>query len=215
MAYQLASASSQYLTISSVPVAAAPLTMCCWFNPTTVNTTMTLMYIGNAANTHRFFMSIRGTDALKAIQLSVLESGVGSTLTTSTIAASANTWQHAAAVITSTTSRTIYLNAGNSATTTSAALAPQNVDVFSIGARQATTFGQLMNGSIADVGVWDAALTVDEINSLYRGAACNQVRPQNLRFYAPLIRDLIDIKGGRTITNNNTATVSNHPRVYL
>jgi hypothetical protein len=43
---------------------------------------------------------------------------------------------------------------------------------------------------------------------------CDKVRPQSLVFYAPLVRDLIDYKGGLTITNNNTATVANHPRVY-
>jgi hypothetical protein len=40
------------------------------------------------------------------------------------------------------------------------------------------------------------------------------VRPQSLRFYAPLIRDLQDVRGGLTITNTNSATVANHPRVY-
>ena len=40
------------------------------------------------------------------------------------------------------------------------------------------------------------------------------IRPQSLVFYAPLIRNLIDAKGGRTITNNNGATVAVHPRIY-
>jgi hypothetical protein len=46
------------------------------------------------------------------------------------------------------------------------------------------------------------------------GMTCDKIRPQSLVFYAPLVRDLIDVKGGLTITNNNTATVANHPRVY-
>ena len=46
------------------------------------------------------------------------------------------------------------------------------------------------------------------------GAAAYLVRPHALRFYAPLIRDLIDIRGGLAITNNNSATVATHPRVY-
>jgi hypothetical protein len=40
------------------------------------------------------------------------------------------------------------------------------------------------------------------------------VRPQSLVFYAPLVRDLQDVRGGLTITNNNGATVAAHPRVY-
>ncbi len=43
---------------------------------------------------------------------------------------------------------------------------------------------------------------------------CDKIRPQNLVFYSPLVRDLIDARGGRAITNNNGATVANHPRIY-
>jgi len=43
---------------------------------------------------------------------------------------------------------------------------------------------------------------------------CDKIRPQSLLFYGPLVRDLNDQKGGRIITNNNGATVANHPRVY-
>ncbi len=67
---------------------------------------------------------------------------------------------------------------------------------------------------MAEIGVWSAALTQPEIASLAKGMTCDKVRPQNLVFYAPLVRDLIDQKGGRVITNNNGATVANHPRVY-
>ena len=67
---------------------------------------------------------------------------------------------------------------------------------------------------IAEVGIWNAALTAAEVASLAKGMTCDKIRPQNLVFYAPLVRDLIDAKGGRIITNNNSATVANHPRVY-
>ena len=71
-----------------------------------------------------------------------------------------------------------------------------------------------MNGLIAEVGIWNVALTVAEIASLAKGITCEKVRPQSLVFYAPLVRDLSDQKGGRAITNNNGATVANHPRIY-
>ena len=73
---------------------------------------------------------------------------------------------------------------------------------------------QYMNGQIAEVGIWNAALTAAEVASLAKGMTCDKVRPQNLVFYAPLVRNLVDVKGGLTITNNNTATVAAHPRVY-
>jgi hypothetical protein len=71
-----------------------------------------------------------------------------------------------------------------------------------------------MGGQIAEVGIWNAALTAAEVASLAKGMTCDKVRPQNLVFYAPLVRDLNDQKGGLTITNNNGATVAAHTRVY-
>jgi hypothetical protein len=73
---------------------------------------------------------------------------------------------------------------------------------------------ELFNGLMADIGIWNVGLTAAEIASLAKGMACDKVRPQSLVFYAPLARDLIDVRGGRTITNNNTATVANHTRIY-
>ena len=67
---------------------------------------------------------------------------------------------------------------------------------------------------ISEVGTWNAALTANEVASLANGMTCDKIRPQSLVFYAPLVRDLIDAKGGLTITNNNGATVATHPRVY-
>ena len=76
------------------------------------------------------------------------------------------------------------------------------------------TIGLFAVGRIAEVGIWNAALTAAEIASLAKGMTCDKVRPQSLVFYAPLVRDLIDARGGRAITNNNGATVAAHTRVY-
>jgi hypothetical protein len=62
--------------------------------------------------------------------------------------------------------------------------------------------------------VWSVALTADEVASLGRGVTCDQVRPQSLVFYAPLIRSLGDVARGIALTNVGDATVAAHPRVY-
>lgn len=74
--------------------------------------------------------------------------------------------------------------------------------------------GLFFTGRVAEVGIWNVALTAAEIASLADGMTCDKVRPQSLVFYAPLVRDLQDVRGGLTITNNNAATVATHPRVY-
>jgi hypothetical protein len=71
-----------------------------------------------------------------------------------------------------------------------------------------------LDGRTAEVGIWNVALSATELSSLAKGMTCDKVRPQSLVFYAPLVRDLIDQKGGLAITNNNAATVANHPRIY-
>jgi hypothetical protein len=71
-----------------------------------------------------------------------------------------------------------------------------------------------MNGKIAEAAIWDVALSAGERTALAKGAKPNRVRPQSLALYAPLLRDLADYDSARTLTNNNSATVADHPRVY-
>ena len=70
------------------------------------------------------------------------------------------------------------------------------------------------SGQVAEAAIWNVALTDAEVDALAHGFTPDQIRPQSLVFYTPLVRNIQDLKGGLTITNNNTATVSDHPRVY-
>ena len=128
---------------------------------------------------------------------------------------SAATWTHAASTFSGTAPMALkaFINGGSSGSA-STNYNPSLTHI-AIGALRvsASTFAPTA-GSIAEVGVWSAILTDSEIASLADGMTCDKVRPQSLVFYAPLVRDLVDVKGGLTITNNNTATVANHPRVY-
>ena len=146
----------------------------------------------------------------------VFHAGSAGNVTQSTATTtSADTWHHAAGVYESATSRTPYLD-GVAGTTNTTNSGTQNAaDYINVGTRTASSAQtSFFDGQIAELGVWNAALTAAEIASLAKGMTCDKVRPQSLVFYAPLVRDLIDYKGGLTLTNNNTATVANHPRVY-
>jgi len=119
---------------------------------------------------------------------------------------------HCAMSFTPSTNFTAYLNGNVEATTSS------GVPVSIFNSTSPLTIGYLPTnyfpGIISEVGIWNAALTAAEIASLAKGITCDKIRPQSLVFYAPLVRNLIDQKGGLTITNNNSATVANHPRIY-
>jgi hypothetical protein len=209
MAYEF-NGSNQYLSIESAPATTLPITMACWFNSdsTTGNQRLVGIYAGSL---DYYDLGIRGADAGDPVAAVVNGAGTAE-ITRTTSGYSANAWHHAVAVFTSTTSRTAYIDAGSSATGTTNIALGNTPNTARIGIF--TTNIQYMDGRIAEVGIWNAALTQPEIASLANGMTCDKVRPQSLVFYAPLIRTLQDLKGGLTITNNNTATVADHPRVY-
>jgi hypothetical protein len=209
MAYEF-NGSTQSMSTASTPVTAASMTLACWFNSDSVTVAQRLVEV-RSSTTNYFSLGIRGQDAGDPVAIVISESG-NTEITRTTSGYSANTWHHACGVFTSTTSRAVYIDGGSSATGTGTR-APSTPNQIQIGIFAFDNV-QFFDGELAEVGIWSAALTVDEIRSLSKGMTCDKVRPQSLVFYAPLVRDLIDYKGGLTITNNNTATVANHPRVY-
>lgn len=194
MSYQFdGTTGSKYLTAASFPAASQPITLACWFN--WVSDNGSLIAVGNTSTSHRFNVTING--ATSKLQAFVgTPTAVGLLIESSTV--SANTWTHMCAVFTSSSLVDLYHNGVNVGTSTTSTTAT-NADTVQIGARYNSSWGLFLNGKVAEAGVWNAALTIDEIVSLSKGVASNNVRPQSLQFYAPLIRDLIDEARGLTI----------------
>jgi hypothetical protein len=214
MAYEF-NGTNQSMQTATIPVSAPPLTMACWFNSDSITALQTAIQIRSTTVGQRPYMALylRGDVAGDPIQAAIWD-GVFFSAVNSTSAYSTNTWRHACGVFTSTASRTIYLDGGNSATNTdNRAVTPQEIRIGVSLDGNSSPVGYL-DGELSEVGIWNAALTAAEIASLAKGMTCDKIRPQSLVFYAPLVRNLIDQKGGLTITNNNSATVANHPRVY-
>jgi hypothetical protein len=209
MAYT-ANGTTQYLT-ASAPVTAVPVTIAAFFYPT-ASVNGAIGYLGVATSQDRLQLSYRNSGTIQAYaQQGVMNFPSIETNATTPL----NTWAHACAVFSSNSSRSIFLNGGNSQTSTVATSSQGAFTSANIFARTAaSSVGTFFQGSIAEFGIWSAALTADEIASLAKGMTCDKVRPRSLVFYAPLVRNLIDARGGLTITNNNGATVANHPRVY-
>lgn len=104
---------------------------------------------------------------------------------------------------------TIYVNgsAHASAAGITASLTGQNI---CIGGYYSTSYTLI--GTISEFALWNTSLNLADAGSFNRGFTPDQIRPQSLQFYATLVRDLVDVRGGRTITNNS-ATVATHPRI--
>jgi hypothetical protein len=210
MAYRFTAISSQYLSAGASVTAGSPVTIAYWVRPTdTLGGNFMHVSVGDSGSTHRIQM-YRAGGANFNID-SIATSAAGFLISS---AFSAGTWAHCACAFASNTSRTPYIN-GSASSTNTTNIGTQNAfNETLIAARRNVTAGVFGNDTIAEVGIWNAALTAAEIASLAKGMTCDKVRPQSLVFYAPLVRDLIDARGGLSITNNNGATVANHPRVY-
>lgn len=207
MAYGFVGSSNQYLS-AAAPASAAPLTVSAWFRVDTASGNKAIVSLGTGNDAHRFVLYNGGLSLFWFVNSTTFSQAQAPGTVT------ANTWHHACAVETSSTNRVVYLN-GSVSSTQTGAITPLNVDELNIGGDRANNaLGNQMTGQIADVGIWSASLTAAEVTSLSRGVACRMVRPQSLVFYAPLMREIIDVVRAATLTNNNSATVQVHPRIY-
>ncbi len=210
MAINFTRANSQYLRSIS-GVSAVPMTIACWFKIPTWPTNMAFVSVGESGGTHRNELLTSATRRHATNSTGPLTSSGNAT---GTNAIQNNIWQHMVGVFESPSLRKMSVNGGIFAQSNINVGTQNTLNEITIGANWSPVLGQFFGGDIAEVGVWNVALTQSECISLYAGMSCDKIRPQNLVFYAPLVRDLIDQKGGLTITNNNGATVANHPRVY-
>lgn len=212
MAFLFASASSQYLSAASAPVTVEPLTISLWYRVASTPTNRMAFSLARSTGQGAFRINVTGTTMLAQ---RVDDTGAASTSSVTTVANTVGTWYHAAAVFLGSGSNvTGYINgvAGTPAINLGTTLS--TLDRVAVGARlSAGSPGLYFDGDIAEVGVWNAALNADEIAGLAKGFACRFARPSALVWYSRLIRNAMDIREGRVITNNGTATASTHPRI--
>lgn len=218
MSYNFTAASSQYLSapISTATRITGAITLAAWIKSTGTYTSPVgrIMSRGSSAIDGRAYAL--ELNASGQVSSNINSSGFSAqnfVTTGSTVVGTSH--RHIAATYSPSTFSRIYVNGSQDAERTSgvpASIADLNLYGLQFGGLAGASI--FYSGTIAECGIWNAALTAAEIASLAKGMTCDKVRPQNLVFYAPLVRDLIDEKGALTITNNNGATVANHPRVY-
>jgi hypothetical protein len=189
--------------------------MACWFRPADA-VGFAMIRLGNASAGSSISLSCNSvTSPQRRVQVSVFDnSGQLNDVALFNGALQTNSWQHACGVVDANNEPTAaYWNGSvGSVDILGSVYTPTGINALYLGNTQIGTPN--VTRIIAEVGIWNAALTAAEVASLAKGMTCDKVRPQSLVFYAPLVRDLQDVRGGLTITNNNTATVAVHPRVY-
>lgn len=214
MARLFTSASSEYLSVASTPVAAAPLTMACWFrNPTTVVGTQVLFSLMNSgAANDGFFLEKNGSN-LKA---TTIAGGSAAAAQPATSIATANTWFHLAAVFASATDRRAWVN-GAAKATNATSKTPSGVNSVIIGARGGSSVTSFAGARIAEVGLWNVALLDEEIAALGAGMSPLKMRSASLVGYWPvwgLHSPEIDLtSGARSMTLSGSPSIADGPLV--
>ena len=213
MARLFDNASSENLEIDNAVVTTTPLTMACWFNTDNLTDFQVLMFVGDKdVSNHQWRLVLAGDEPGDRIDAVAFTPSAYSEAETTT-AYTTDTWEHACGVFTSSTSRAAFRNGGSKGTNSETS-DPLSADRTAIGTDADSNPGSYMSGSIAEAAIWDVALTDAEVATLGDGFSPLFVRPQNLVFYVPLIRDADeDIVGGLSLTAINTPSISVHPSI--
>jgi hypothetical protein len=220
MAYNFTASSIQYLEVAdtaSLDITGA-LTLVAWIKSTgvySVNNKGILNKFTVTPGERSYALSINSSGTL---QFAFSDAGTtnANNRTVNGATVVGTNWRHAAGVFTPSTKIEVFLDGASDGVNTTSIHSSIYSGSAPLWIGSGAILGEIFNfdGLIAEAAVYSTNLTADEIKSLATGVTCDKVRPQSLVFYAPLIRDLQDVRGGLAIINNNSATVADHPRVY-
>ena len=214
MARVLSAASSQYLSVGSTPVTTATYSIAGWWKPTTHVANQVFFCIGDSgSSTHLSELYYAASEnRLYHFTSAALYSQSHASLTPTD-----GVWYHVGSVERGTT-RDCYAN-GVIGTTATSTVTPTNLNAIYLGVQQYSgSKSGYTNGALAEFGLWNVELTASEFASLAAGASPLMIRPTALVGYWPLLgrgADEEDWVGGRTLTNTNSATVGDSPRIIL
>jgi hypothetical protein len=201
--------STQYLSRNDAVVASMPLTLAYWGYSTSDANAQDGFSLGQTGGSQCYRLVFKGNDGGDPIISQIIGSGTDPSASTST-GYSVNTWHHACGVFAAINDIRAFIDGGSKGTNASGtgSLTPDR-----------TSIGALLNhfsGRVAEVAIWNVALTDDEVAVLGAGYSPLLVRPQSLVAYWPLASRQspeIDLIGGYNMTLTNAPPVANHPSV--
>lgn len=208
MARNFVSASNMKLEIGSAILTAVPLTIHCWWRPVSATPLARLFCISDGSTNNSFSLEQQAAGAIRA----KVEAGGTNTTAASTAIVTAGAWNAACVIFTSATARAAYV-AGTNKGTDTANKTPSGLNTTTIGDGGGAAFA---NGSIAEVALWNIALTDAEVLLLAAGISPLLIHPEALVGYWPLLHGYspeIDLIKGNNLTLSNTPTVTDHPSI--
>jgi hypothetical protein len=211
MARLLSDEASQYLDYAGATVTAYPFTISGWLYPDEAKFHTILSVCTTTEDQDFVWLGTTATVGRVRVDNATVQ-GTASTVDTWNI----NAWNHLVGVFTNSTSRSVLLNGGTKGTNATDVAMPGGLNNTALGRLNQSSATYETSGRLAEVGLWNVALTDADQAALADGYSPDQVRPESLVAYWPLIRDTdIDIVGGYTLTANNAPTVADHaPMIY-
>lgn len=204
-------ATTEYLEVASSAVSGYPLTLAGWFYSDDAAAEQVIVSVADSATSANYHVLVAhgglGGDPVTA------RSRAANGTAQSSTGYSINTWHHACGVFTAADDRAAFIDGGSKGTDATSS-ADTGFDAMSIGRVGDSSPSDYFSGRIAEVGIWDVALSDAEVAVLGAGYSPLFVRPQNLVAYWSLIRDEDqDRVGGFDMTAFNTPTIATHAPV--
>lgn len=210
---------SDYMQVSSTPITGWPATMAVWAYPTSTATGNVAWWLGDASSTlwNAFYMQLGSSGGSPSV-LSVVSASNNTFLGANTTANwSLNAWNHCAGVFDGTNFFS-YLNGGNSSSH-AAGSAPLSFNVNVFGAADVNGVkDNYFTGRLAEAGLWNVALTANEIAALAAGVNPRRIRPGSLKSYWPLwglSSPEPDLSGGAYNLTLQGTSLANHAPLTL
>ncbi len=207
--------SNDKLQIDSPVISGTPFTMCGWFNSNNVDDNQQIVGVFDVAgDTDYYRIQVGGGISGDPIRAQIKSSSATANVD-STTGYSANVWNHACLVGAADNDWSIYLNGGSKGTSNTSVI-PAGLDNTAIGIRATASPAAPLNGEIAEVAIWNVALTDAEVAILAAGFSPLLVNPQGLVAYWPLIGRTspeIDLVGGNNLTVTESV-VATHTRMF-
>ncbi len=209
---------SQRLRRDSAVVLQPPVTLAAWVHPVRDSAYEDVLGLCNLSQNHSgYFLQLRGPDGMRAAAVTARQGAFA--IARSNASYALHQWQHVAGVFSAVDRRRAYVN-GQPGSEDTAAKTPAGLNRTTVGAWESSAgVTAYFSGGVAEVVVWDVALTDAEILALAQGDSPLLVRPESLRGYWPLGGDFgendADWSGqGNDLTAEGGPGWMTHPAIH-
>jgi hypothetical protein len=170
---------SVYLSKATALVTATPLTLACFVNPAALSTDAIMVCIGQSGSDANMW-DVQIPAASKQVWAETGSTAAGFDHSLDGLSAiTTGAFVHVAAVFASPTSRIAYRN-GVAGATNATSITPTSLSPGSSVIGNSTGKDNRVNGTVAWVGIWAAALLQPEIAALSQGCHPRRIRPASL-----------------------------------